>query len=126
MFTRHLPNGKGCHPIDPDGVGLLSGVVIECRDWAEFIPRQDAQGTPYYRGPPYWVGENDYGRAMFARADSARMAELRAGIRGGFLRSLNNLPEVRAAFAAFHMTEVRTTIPPVASATAQPGRGRNC
>ncbi|MDR5654788.1 DNA adenine methylase [Ruixingdingia sedimenti] len=87
----------------------LAGVVIECLDWAEFIPRYDADGTLFYLDPPYWGCEDDYGRAMFARADFARMAELLGGIRGRFLLSLNDLPEVRATFAAFHLTEVRTT-----------------
>lgn len=45
---------------------------------------------------------------MFERADFGRLAELLAGIKG-FLLSLNDVPEVRATFAGFELTEVRTT-----------------
>ncbi|MDR5655485.1 DNA adenine methylase, partial [Ruixingdingia sedimenti] len=61
-------------PMLEDLHSRLSGVVIECLDWAEFIPRYDADGTLFYLDPPYWGCEDDYGRAMFTRADFARMA----------------------------------------------------
>ena len=87
----------------------LAGVVIECLDWSDFVPRYDAEGTLFYLDPPYWGCEDDYGKAMFARADFARLAQLLAGIRGLFIMSLNDLPEVRETFAGFDLTEVRTT-----------------
>ena len=87
----------------------LAGVTIECLDWSAFIPRYDSAETLFYLDPPYWGCEDDYGKAMFARADFQRMAQQLAGIKGRFMLSLNDLPEVRQTFAGFALTEVRTT-----------------
>lgn len=46
---------------------------------------------------------------MFERADFQRMAQLLSGIRGRFILSLNDVPEVREIFAEFAVEEVRTT-----------------
>jgi DNA adenine methylase len=96
-------------PMLEDLHSRLSGVVIECLDWSAFIPRYDSEGTLFYLDPPYWGCEDDYGKAMFERADFDRMAQLLAGIKGRFILSLNDLPEVRATFAGFDMTEVSTS-----------------
>ena len=96
-------------PMLEDLHSRLAGVVIECLDWSDFIPRYDSADTLFYLDPPYWGCEDDYGKAMFARADFARLAQLLAGIRGLFIMSLNDLPEVRETFAGFDLTEVRTT-----------------
>ncbi|RCW77570.1 DNA adenine methylase [Paracoccus lutimaris] len=96
-------------PMLEDLHSRLSGVTIECLDWSDFIPRYDAEGTLFYLDPPYWGCEDDYGKAMFARADFLRMAELLAGIKGRFVLSLNDLSEVRETFAGFEMAEIRTT-----------------
>jgi DNA adenine methylase len=100
----------------------LSGVVIECLDWADLIPRYDGPGTLFYLDPPYWGCENDYGRAMFQRADFARMAQVLGALKGRFVLSLNDLPEVRETFAAFQLTEVTTsyTIASAARANDRP------
>ena len=87
----------------------LSGVVIECLDWADLIPRYDGAGTLFYLDPPYWGCENDYGRAMFERADFAHMAALLAGIQGRFIMSINDVPQIRELFEAFHLTPVTTS-----------------
>ena len=87
----------------------LSGVVIECLDWADLIPRYDGAGTLFYLDPPYWGCENDYGKAMFERADFARMAAVLAGIQGKFIMSINDVPQIRELFAAFRLTEVTTS-----------------
>ena len=96
-------------PMLEDLHSRLSGVVIECLDWSDFIPRYDAEGTLFYLDPPYWGCEDDYGKEMFARTDFQRMAGLLAGIKGRLVLSLNDLPEVRDTFAGFEMVEVRTT-----------------
>nr|WP_010399387.1 DNA adenine methylase [Paracoccus sp. TRP] len=87
----------------------LSGVVIECLDWAEFIPRYDEPTTLFYLDPPYWGCEDDYGKAMFARSDFERMAEMLASIRGRFVLSINDVPQIRETFSQFQITEVQTT-----------------
>lgn len=96
-------------PMLEDLHSRLAGVVIECLDWSDFIPRYDAPETLFYLDPPYWGCEDDYGKAMFARADFQRLADLLGGIRGRFLLSLNDVPEVRKVFGRFNLAEVATT-----------------
>ena len=96
-------------PMLEDLHSRLSGVTIECLDWSAFIPRYDSADTLFYLDPPYWGCEDDYGKAMFARADFDRLAQQLATIRGRFILSLNDLPEVRHIFAAFQLAEIRTT-----------------
>jgi DNA adenine methylase len=87
----------------------LSGVVIECLDYAAFITRYDGPQALFYLDPPYWGCENDYGKDMFSRDQFAAMAKQLASIKGTFLLSLNDLPEVRETFAAFEIAGVETT-----------------
>ena len=96
-------------PMLEDLHSRLAGVTIECLDWSAFIPRYDSADTLFYLDPPYWGCEDDYGKAMFERADFQRLAQLLAGVKGRFVLSLNDLPEVREVFAAFLMAEVTTT-----------------
>lgn len=96
-------------PMLEDVHARLSGVVIECLDYSEFIRRYDSPGTLFYLDPPYWGNEADYGKAMFSREDFENLAELLAGLSGPFLMSINDRPEVRATFAAFRLTTVCTS-----------------
>lgn len=96
-------------PMLEDLNSRLAGVVIECLDWAAFIPRYDGHDTLFYLDPPYWGCERDYGADLFARDDFEKMAGLLAGIQGRFLLSLNDRPEVRVVFSGFRMTPVSTT-----------------
>ena len=87
----------------------LAGVVIECLDWADFIPRYDREGTLFYLDPPYWGNEGDYGKALFSRDDFARMAEVLGGLKGRFIMSLNDVPGVRECFGRYRLSEVSTS-----------------
>lgn len=85
----------------------LAGVIVENLDYAELIRRYDKPATLFYLDPPYFGGEKDYGKGLFERADYERMAAQLGEINGAFLLSINDVPEIRAAFSAFHMEEVR-------------------
>lgn len=87
----------------------LAGVVIEQLPFDRFIARYDRPGMLFYLDPPYWGCETDYGADVFTRADFDRLAAQLAGARGQFLLSLNDRPEVRACFAAFHIQSIDTT-----------------
>ena len=87
----------------------LEGVHVECMDWEAFLQRYDRPFTLFYLDPPYWGYERDYGKGMFGREDFGRMAELLRDIKGRFILSLNDLPEVRELFAGFEIEEVQTT-----------------
>lgn len=94
-------------PMLADVHDRLSGVTFENLDWSDFITRYDRAETLFYLDPPYFGGENDYGKGMFQRADFERMASLLAGIEGAFLMSINDTPEIREWFAGFIIDEVR-------------------
>lgn len=83
----------------------LSGVVIECLDWPEFIRRWDRPGMLFYLDPPYWGCEDDYGKNLFDRAAFQAMAEQLAAIKGRFVLSINDVPAIRASFARFQIEE---------------------
>ena len=87
----------------------LSGVVIECLDYADFIARYDGPGTLFYLDPPYWGSEADYGKGMFSSVEFERMAAQLADIKGRFLLSINDTPEVRRIFSGFDLKEVSTS-----------------
>lgn len=86
----------------------LAGVIVERLPWAELIARYDTPETLFYLDPPYHRSEGDYGAGMFSAADFARMAEVLGAIRGRFILSINDTPEVRAWFAAFQQEPVGT------------------
>lgn len=96
-------------PMLEDLHSRLAGVVIECLDWSECLARYDSPDTLFYLDPPYWGCENDYGKAIFDRADFARIAAQLAGCQGRFILSINDVPEIRQIFAAFTIEAVTTT-----------------
>jgi len=96
-------------PMLEDLHSRMSGVVIECLDYGEFITRYDGPGTLFYLDPPYWGNEADYGKGMFTSAEFERMAAQLAGIKGRFLMSINDVPEMREIFAGFELRQVSTS-----------------
>lgn len=72
------------------------------------LARYDKPGTLFYLDPPYWGCEGDYGAGLFERADFQRLAEQLGGLKGKFILSLNDRPEVRETFANFRVEAVRT------------------
>ena len=86
----------------------LAGVTIECLPFAGFIDRYDRPETLFYLDPPYFDCEGQYGAGVFERADFARLAEQLRGLRGRFVLSLNDCPEVRQIFAGFTIDPVST------------------
>lgn len=107
-------------PLLDDVHSRLSGVVIECLPYADFIRRYDRPATLFYLDPPYWGCERDYG-PVFERADFQRLADLLAGISGRFILSLNDRPEVREIFGAFQIDRVETTYSVARAATSAVG-----
>lgn len=87
----------------------LAGVVIECLDFEAFLTRYDRSGTLFYLDPPYHGSEGYYGKGLFGRADFERLAGRLKGLKGRFILSINDTPEIRATFDGFEMREVTTT-----------------
>ena len=86
----------------------LAGVIVERLPWEAFLARYDTASTLFYLDPPYHGCEDDYGVGLFAAEAFPRMAEALAGLRGRFVLSLNDTPDVRRWFAAFDQEPVGT------------------
>lgn len=87
----------------------LSGVVIECLDYSEFIKKYDRPTTLFYFDPPYFGTEKEYGKALFSREEFAKMATILATLKGKFILSINDVPAIRKTFSAFKMQSVDCT-----------------
>lgn len=86
----------------------LAGVVIEQLPWAQFIDRYDRPATLFYLDPPYLGSERDYGDGVFDRADFEALADHLGRLKGRFILSLNDHPEIRRLFARFEIEEAQT------------------
>ena len=81
--------------------GRLASVTIERQDFETFIKRYDTKDTLFYIDPPYWGNETDYGKGIFCRADFERLRDCLMGIKGRFILSLNDTPQVKELFKNF-------------------------
>lgn len=77
----------------------LAGVWIECLPWQTFVERWDRPDTLFYVDPPYWGTEHYYGKDLFGRDQFTQLSDTLRLIKGRFLLSLNDVPEVRELFA---------------------------
>jgi DNA adenine methylase len=84
----------------------LSRVTIEHLNFLDAIQRYDRPATFFYLDPPYVGHEADYGLNLFNPGDFSRLASCLAGIKGRFLLSLNDVPEVREWFKEFNLEPV--------------------
>lgn len=86
----------------------LSGVIIERLKYADCIERYDRPdgATLFYIDPPYWQCENDYGKDMFAPSDFEALRNCLATLKGRFVMSINDVPEIRQLFADFEIEPV--------------------
>lgn len=84
----------------------LAQVTIEQLPYQEVIARYDRPGTLFYLDPPYYKCEHYYGPGLFERDDFARMAGQLRDIKGRFILSLNDTPEIREIFSGYQFEEV--------------------
>lgn len=87
----------------------LAGVILENLDWLQFLDRYDRPETLFYLDPPYFGSEDDYGKRLFGREQFAAMAERLARLKGRFLLSINDVPEIRQTFTGFAFNEAELT-----------------
>lgn len=85
----------------------LAGVTIEQLGWADFIRRYDRAGALFYLDPPYFGNEGDYGANLFDASQFDEMAEVLGQLKGRFILSINDRPEVRKIFARFDQQPVQ-------------------
>lgn len=84
----------------------LHQVHIEHLPWAECLARYDRPHTLFYMDPPYF-GTEGYG-VDFGLEEYARMAELMRGMKGKAVVSVNDIPQMREAFAGLAMKRLAT------------------
>lgn len=87
----------------------LASVTIEQMGFERFITRYDTKDTLFYLDPPYWANETDYGKDVFRRADFERLKVILTGIKGRFILSLNDVPEIREIFKDFKIEAVEVS-----------------
>jgi DNA adenine methylase len=77
----------------------LLGVQLECLPYQEILSRYDRPDTFFYLDPPYFG--LPYYNFNFREQDYIELATLLKNLKGRFLLSLNDKPEVRRIFADF-------------------------
>ncbi|GAB6035893.1 DNA adenine methylase [Fundidesulfovibrio butyratiphilus] len=86
----------------------LARVRIENMPFAQFIERHDRPETLFYLDPPYYGMEGYYGKDIFSRADFTALSIQLSEIKGKFVLSLNDKPEVREIFNPFRIQGLTT------------------
>lgn len=79
----------------------LAEATIEHLEWAECVRRYDRPHTLFFCDPPYW-GTEGYGVA-FGLEQYDRLAELARTVQGKMLVTVNDIPEMRRAFAGLNV-----------------------
>ncbi|TDX19714.1 hypothetical protein [Rhodovulum visakhapatnamense] len=82
-------------PLFDSAHSRLDGVVFENLPWQEVLARYDGPQALFYLDPPYWGGEDDYGKGLFDRASTP--SRLDFGSLGGEL-PFGTVPERRPSF----------------------------
>ena len=83
----------------------LIQVKIENLFWQDFIKRYDRTAVFFYLDPPYWKAP--VYRHNLELKDYKEMAQILANIKGKFILSINDRPEIREIFRGFKLKAVR-------------------
>lgn len=86
----------------------LSRVYVENRPFKAVIDRFDKPETFFYIDPPYWGCEDYYGNGLFSRDDFKVLRDRLVQLKGKFIMSINDVPEIRELFKDFTIIEVPT------------------
>jgi DNA adenine methylase len=85
----------------------LAGAQIECGPYEEILTRYDRPTTLFYLDPPYF-GIKLYHHNL-EKDDFIVLRDRLMKLKGKFLLSLNDTPEVRRIFSSFHIETVGIT-----------------
>ena len=80
----------------------MANVIIENQDFEVLIRHYDRAGTFFYLDPPYFSTEDMYA-VGFGRDDHLRLRNTLKSIRGRFLLSYNDCPEIRELYKGFSL-----------------------
>ena len=86
-------------PLITEASKRLQSVVIENKDFEKLIRQYDRPNTIFYLDPPYYETEDYYEDVGFVRADHERLCHALMQIKGKFLLSYNDCPEIRQLYS---------------------------
>ena len=85
-------------PLIESAAGRLQKVVIENKDCVKLIRQYDRPESFFYCDPPYYNADQYYEADSSDGFDHAGLADALLGIKGKFLLSYNDCPEIRALY----------------------------
>lgn len=110
--------GSDCHSFGLKGKNLLNNiaylekvaqrlnsVVIENLDFQHLIKTYDRVDALFYLDPPYYNAE-EYYPGTFCTEDHARLKHCLDKVKGKFILSYNDCPEIRKLYQSYKMIEV--------------------
>ena len=65
--------------------------------------------TLFYLDPCYYGWENCYGDGIFSKEDFGKLRSILDGLKGKFILSINDRPEMRETFKGIRITKEKTT-----------------
>jgi len=68
----------------------------------------DRPETFFYLDPPYYGCENYYGDGIFSREDFGKLSGILRGLKGKFILSINDHPQIRETFKGFRISKEKT------------------
>jgi DNA adenine methylase len=77
--------------------------VIENLSYDTIIERYDGEDVLFYLDPPYYSTEHYYAGDGFTTKDHKRLRDLLSKIKGKFLLSYNDCPEIRSLYKGFNI-----------------------
>lgn len=86
----------------------MANVVVENQDFEALIKHYDRPDTFFYADPPYFSTEDMYA-VGFGWDDHVRLRDTLAGIKGQFLLSYNDCPEIRELYEGFSLFDFSRT-----------------
>lgn len=120
-FTASVEDGSNYNPAKlPELLGKtherLRHVQLECLPYQEILRKYDRESTFFYLDPPYF--SRPHYKFNFAENDYVELAERLGKLKGKFLLSLNDVPEIRKIFRTFEIRSLEF----VYSARRKPGK----
>jgi DNA adenine methylase len=111
-YHYHLANPPNYNParipeVIEEAHQRLQRVQIESLPYQEILAKYDRPATLFYLDPPYW-GRKWY-RFNFSEQDFVNLNTRLRSLRGRFVLSLNDLPDVRRVFGQFHIRKLTTS-----------------
>ena len=80
----------------------LKGVKITSEDYAKVIQKNDNKDALIFLDPPYENTDKRFGYAEDKGFDFNRLRDVLAKVKGKFLMTINDSPNIRKIFAGFH------------------------